>query len=93
MIWVGGSIIVHGVHDFGLHLIGDVIHDAPTVSGAALGGVAAWIVKTMGYAAAGIVVGAVIIPVVGYLISRTWTAIKEALPGAKAAKALLLSTE
>ncbi|MDB5615621.1 MAG: hypothetical protein JWQ22_3274 [Devosia sp.] len=83
MIWVGGSIIVHGVHDFGLHLAGDVIHDASVSAGAVLGGVVGWVVETLGYATAGIAVGAVAIPVVGYLISPLWTAIKKMLPGAK----------
>ena len=87
MIWVGGSIIVHGVHDFGLHLVGDMIHDASVAAGAAMGGVIAWIVETMGYAIAGLVVGALAIPVVGYLISPLWTAIKKILPGAKPVKA------
>ena len=87
MIWVGGSIIVHGVHDFGLHLVGDLIHDASVSAGAALGGVIGWIVETVGYAIAGIVVGALTIPVVGYFISPLWTQIKKLLPGAKAVKA------
>jgi predicted DNA repair protein MutK len=87
MIWVGGSIIVHGVHDFGLHVVGDVIHDLSVSAGAAMGGVMGWIVETIGYALAGIVVGALAIPVVGYVISPLWTAIKKMLPGAKAARA------
>lgn len=87
MIWVGGSIIVHGIYDFGLHLVGDLIHDASVSAGAAFGGVVGWIVETVGYAIAGIVVGALSIPVVGYLISPVWTQIKKLLPGAKAVKA------
>lgn len=87
MIWVGGSIIVHGVHDFGLHRVGDLIHDTSVSAGAVLGVVVGWVVETLGYVIAGIAVGDVAIPVVGYVISPLWTAIKKVLPGAKAAKA------
>lgn len=87
MIWVGGSIIVHGVHDFGLHAVGDIIHDAAVGAAAAAGGVVGWIVETLGYAFAGIVVGAVTIPVVGLVISPIWTQIKKLLPGAKPVRA------
>lgn len=87
MIWVGGSILVHGVHDFGLHWIGDVIHHFSEASAEAFGGVVGWFVETLGYALAGIVAGAAAIPIVGYVISPLWTAIKKALPGAKAMRA------
>ncbi|WP_172122264.1 MULTISPECIES: DUF808 domain-containing protein [unclassified Devosia] len=87
MIWVGGSIIVHGVHDFGLHGVGDLIHDAAVAAAASLGGVVGWVVETLGYAIAGLVVGAVAIPVVGYVISPLWTQIKKLLPGARAVRA------
>jgi uncharacterized protein len=87
MIWVGGSILVHGVHDFGLHLVGDLIHDAAVSSGTAYGGFVGWFVATLGYTVAGTVAGAVAIPLVGYVISPLWTTIKKVLPGAKALRA------
>jgi predicted DNA repair protein MutK len=87
MIWVGGSILVHGAHDFGLHLIGDLIHDAAVASGTAYVGVVGWFVETLCYAIAGILAGAAAIPVVGWVISPLWSAIKRALPGARAFRA------
>ena len=83
MIWVGGSILVHGIHDFGFHLLGDQIHDASVSAGAAYGAVIGWIVETLGYGVSGVVAGAVAIPVVGYVVSPAWTAIKRILPGAR----------
>lgn len=74
----------------GPHLIGVVIYDASVSVGAAFGGVIDWAVETLGYAIAGIAVGAVAIPVIGYLISPLWKITKKVLPGAKAAKAKLL---
>jgi len=87
MIWVGGSILVHGVHEFGLHWVGDVIHDLAVAAGTASGGFVGWFVETLGYAIAGVVAGAVAIPVVGYVISPLWTAAKKVLPGAKPLRA------
>jgi predicted DNA repair protein MutK len=87
MIWVGGSILVHGVHDLGLHWLGDVIHDLSVSAGTAFGGVVGWFVETVGYLIAGVVAGALAIPVVGHVISPLWTAVKKALPGASTLKA------
>jgi predicted DNA repair protein MutK len=54
----------------GFHLIGDQIHDIAVVAGAAYGALIGWIVETLGYGIAGLVAGAVTIPVVGYLVPR-----------------------
>ena len=78
---------MHGIHDFGLHFLGDVIHDASVSAGAAFGGVVGWFVETLGYLIAGVVAGAIAIPVVGHVISPLWTAIKKLLPGAKPLRA------
>lgn len=87
MIWVGGSILVHGIHDFGLHWLGDVIHNTSVSAATAFGGVVGWGVETLGYLVAGVVAGAIAIPVVGHVISPFWTAIKKVLPGAKPLRA------
>lgn len=87
MIWVGGSILVHGVHEFGLHWLGDFIHDGSVSAGFAFGGIVGWAVETVGYAIAGVVAGAIAIPVVEHVVSPFWTAVKKVLPGAKPLKA------
>jgi predicted DNA repair protein MutK len=63
MLWVGGQIIVHGLHEFHFTPIPDWIHHAADGAGAALpgvGGVASWIVNAALSAIVGIVIGAVI---------------------------------
>jgi hypothetical protein len=65
MIWVGGSIIVHGLEEYGLPAIGHAIHHAAEVVGHALapiGGAAEWTVSAAGSGVVGVVVGAALIP-------------------------------
>jgi len=67
MLWVGGSIIIHGLKDLGFPQIYDVIHDlAVSVSGG--GGFGEWLVTATVDGIIGLVIGLVLIPVVIYLI-------------------------
>lgn len=63
MLWVGGSILVHGTHDLGWHLAYDTIH---TVAAAVSdGGFANWAVMAGVDGLIGLTVGLLLIPVVG----------------------------
>src|SRR6185503_19923001 len=56
MIWVGGSIIVHGLEDYGLPAIAHAIEGAAVAAADALPAVAAvveWLVETAGFGLAG----------------------------------------
>ena len=44
MLWVGGSIIVHALHEIGWHLPYDAIHDLALRAEAAAGATAGWLV-------------------------------------------------
>lgn len=55
MIWVGGGIIVHGLHEFGLHIVPHVIEDAGGGSG-----LAHWAANAAYSGVIGLVIGAII---------------------------------
>ncbi len=83
MIWVGGGIIVHGLEVYGLHSIYEFIHHAGEAAAHALPWIAAaaeWIVTAVLSGVAGVAVGAVSIPLVGFVIAPTWKLLKSLLP-------------
>ncbi|WP_125255177.1 DUF808 domain-containing protein [Brevundimonas fluminis] len=65
MLWVGGGIIVHGLHEYHLDLIPNVVeaigHWAGGVPG--LGAVTGWIARAAASAVVGLAVGAVVVAV------------------------------
>lgn len=67
MLWVGGGIIIHGLEEFGLSAIGHAVHDVAVAVGhtvPALAGVLEWLVAAAAAGLFGLVVGAVLIPLV-----------------------------
>ncbi len=82
MIWVGGGIIVHGLEHFGLNAIGAAIHHAASATAQSvqlLPAAVEWVVGAAGAGVVGLAVGAVLIPVVGYVIAPAWNALKSLL--------------
>lgn len=64
MLWVGGSIIIHGLAEFGFHGPEHLIEHAATMLQQALGvipAVVAWVARSFLQAVLGIAVGAVIV--------------------------------
>lgn len=64
MVWVGGGIIVHGLHEFHLTPIPGWVDGASAAAGAALPaikGVAEWVAHAIGSAIVGIIVGGIIV--------------------------------
>jgi uncharacterized protein len=66
MLWVGGSIIVHGIEHFGFKTLPEFIHH--TAEGAAhavpfAGGLFEWLVGSIGYGIVGTLLGGVIVAV------------------------------
>lgn len=80
MIWVGGSIIVHGLHEMGVHGPYDLIHGiAVAVAGAmpeGLHGTVEWTVTATIDGIIGLALGLALIPVVGRVINPVIAAIR-----------------
>jgi hypothetical protein len=62
MLWVGGGILVHGLHELGVHWPSEPIEHMAHAVGAALplGGVFAWLVTALASSVVGLVVGGAI---------------------------------
>lgn len=72
MTWVGGSIIAHGLHGLGVHAPENTIHHAVAWTSALveshLVSTVGWLTATFMQAIFGILIGAVMIPFVGYVL-------------------------
>lgn len=75
MIWVGGSIIIHGLEAYDLHSIGHAIGFAGEAAARALpsvGGAVKWTVETFLSGVVGLLIGGITIPTVGWTIAPAW---------------------
>jgi len=83
MIWVGGGIMTHGLAEFGFsapeHFIEGLAEGAAHAV-PAIGGLMHFLVVAAIDGVIGIVLGLLLIPVAGYVISPAWAAIKKLLP-------------
>ncbi|RDW13954.1 DUF808 domain-containing protein [Paracoccus thiocyanatus] len=82
MIWVGGQIVIHGLHGLGQHQPYDWIHGVAMAAGQAIPaapGFAAWITTAFFDGLFGLAWGMVLIPVVHYAINPAIGAVKGAL--------------
>jgi uncharacterized protein len=74
MLWVGGGILTHGLHELGVHGPEDAIKHAGTTIGAfvpAMSGFIGWFVGAAISAVIGLVIGAVVAPLVHKLLLPT----------------------
>jgi len=70
MIWVGGGIIIHGLETYGLTWLGHAIHDIAAAAAHAVpafGAAAEWLVTAAAAGLFGLVLGAMLIPLVHYV--------------------------
>ena len=83
MTWVGGSIIVHGLHEFGFgwpeQLVEIAAHWAEHTL-PAIAGIAGWLATAAVDFVFGLALGALMIPVAGYAIAPALKAVKGLLP-------------
>ncbi|SPF80758.1 DUF808 domain-containing protein [Pseudoprimorskyibacter insulae] len=79
MIWVGGSIIVHGLAELGWHVPEHIIHDAAVFVGQkvpeSLMGAAEWITTAALDGVLGLVLGFILIPIGTKIIAPIWAGI------------------
>ncbi len=78
MLWVGGSIIVHGLEHFGFTWIGHVIHDiaAATQTVHGIGDILGWLTKATLDGIFGLIVGLTLIPVARTVVNPILKAIR-----------------
>lgn len=83
MTWVGGSIVAHGLYEFGFtgpeHVIEAAAHWAETTF-PAIAGFAGWFATAFVDFFVGLILGALLIPVAGYVIAPGLKALKGLLP-------------
>jgi predicted DNA repair protein MutK len=79
MIWVGGGIIVHGFEAYGVHSVGQAINSAAEAAAHVLSSAAGpvkWTVMAFLSGIVGLLIGAVSIPIIGFVFAPTWKLIK-----------------
>lgn len=67
MAWVGGGILLHGLHEFGVHAPGHVLESLAAGAAKAApeaAGIIGWTINALGSALFGLVAGAILIPLV-----------------------------
>ncbi|ARJ68333.1 DUF808 domain-containing protein [Paracoccus contaminans] len=77
MIWVGGSIVLHGLHDLGLHQPYEWIQHRAAEAAAAMPGIAGlagWFVTALFDGIFGLVLGLLLLPVANGVIAPLWSA-------------------
>ncbi len=79
MLWVGGSIIIHGLEEMGFGWLGHHIHDWSSAVGhmvpEAWAGIVEWSAKAAMDGVFGIALGVVIIPLATWVIGPIWGAV------------------
>lgn len=85
MLWVGGSIVIHGMEVLGWDWLGHAVHDvahAAAVAVPAVGGFLEWLVKAVLDGVFGLALGLLLIPVAQRVIAPAWGAVMGLWPGA-----------
>jgi predicted DNA repair protein MutK len=72
MLWVGGGILIHGLHELGVHGPEALVHHAAEVVAAAvpaLSGLIHWLVSASLAAVLGLIVGAIVDPLLKHVLN------------------------
>ncbi|MCI2398810.1 DUF808 domain-containing protein [Aliiroseovarius subalbicans] len=78
MLWVGGSIIIHGMEELGFGWLGHHIHDWAYAAGHAvpsLEGLVEWMTKAAMDGIFGLALGVLLIPLATWVIGPLWAAV------------------
>ncbi len=79
MVWVGGGIIVHGLEHYGFTQLDHAIDAVAAAAARAVPAAAAlveWLVTAMLSGVVGLVVGALAIPVAGFVVAPGWRGVR-----------------
>ncbi len=72
MLWVGGGIVLHGLEEFGVTAPGHLVHDLAHWAGKllpAMSGAVSWLVTALVSGVLGLAVGALTVPLAGYVLA------------------------
>lgn len=87
MTWVGGQIVVHGLHELGMHQpyawISATAASAAAMVPAGLSGIAAWATTAFFDGIFGLILGMIVIPVAHYVITPLFGAVRSLFGAAK----------
>ncbi|WP_153770377.1 DUF808 domain-containing protein [Labrenzia sp. CE80] len=86
MLWVGGSIVIHGLKDLGVKSIYDTIHDLAHGFAHSIGtaeGFLAWFATATMDGILGLALGMILVPVVVKIIEPLWTLVSGTWTSAK----------
>jgi uncharacterized protein len=75
MVWVGGDIILHSLEAYGVHSVSQAIRSAAGAAARALPStaeLAKWTVMALLSGIVGLLIGAVSIPVIGFVLAPAW---------------------
>ena len=84
MIWVGGGIVMHGLEDYGLGGLAHLVHDVAVAAGRAVApaaGLVEWLVSAVGSGILGLLIGAVLIPLVQHVAVPVWRSVRTGRTG------------
>ena len=84
MIWVGGGIIAHGLEEYGFPAVAHAIHAVSEGTGEVfpwLKAVTQWAGGALGSFVFGLLIGAALIPIVGFFFAPLRSLISRVLPG------------
>jgi len=79
MLWVGGSIVIHGLAEFGWHWPEELVvgmGKAVATGEFALAGMFSWLTTATGSGIMGLIVGAILIPFVQFCVAPIWNKLK-----------------
>jgi predicted DNA repair protein MutK len=84
MLWVGGSIIIHGFEELGFGALGDFVHDIAYAIGHAMPvsiqGASEWFAKAAMDGVFGLMLGLVLIPIGTKIVTPIWRAVTRLSP-------------
>ncbi|HET9804376.1 MAG TPA: DUF808 family protein, partial [Candidatus Acidoferrum sp.] len=80
MLWVGGGIIFHGLHSYGINGLGQVVHFVSDAARAipSIGGLLAWLAGVITSATFGLVIGSITALAIVPIVTSLWRIVRPA---------------